>query len=273
MNGLKPEDYLEPSCVFCKPEDETAKPVDLRRCLDRLDAYLDRNDYAAARRHLDYWKAEALANNDLRGLLSIENERMGLFRKLGDEAAAREAVDSALALLPRTGLEDTVTAGTTLLNAATVYKRFGCAAEGLPLYEKARAIYEKVLPPEDGRRGGLYNNMALALTDLGRFAEARTLYEKALAIMEHQEHGALELAVTELNLANLAEAERGLLDAEEEIENRLDRAWALLHRPGLPRNGYYAFVCEKCAPSFGYYGRFMDAQELTETAEQIYHNM
>ena len=270
MNGLKPEDYLEPACIFCKPEDETAKPIDLRRCLTRLDEYLARNDYAAARRHLDYWKAEALANNDLRGLLSVENERMGLLRKLGDEAAANEAVDAALDLLSRTGLEDTATAGTTLLNAATVYKRFDRAAEALPLYEQARAIYERVLEPGDGRRGGLYNNMALALTDLGRWAEARALYEKALAIMENQEHGALERAVTELNLANLAEAERGLLEAEAEIEARLDRARALLDDPSLPRNGYYAFVCEKCAPTFGYYGRFMDAQELTETAERIY---
>ena len=270
MNGLRPEDYLEPNCIFCKPEDETARPIDLRRCLTRLDEYLDRNDYAAARRHLDYWKAEALANNDLRGLLSLENERMGLFRKLGDEAAAQEALASALDLVDRAGLDDTVTAATTWLNAATVRKRFGRAAEALPLCEKARAVYERALAPEDPRLGGLYNNMALTLTDLGRYAEARALYEKALTIMEKQEHGALEAAITELNLANLAEAERGLLEAEAEIEARLDRARALLEEPSLPRDGYYAFVCEKCAPSFGYYGRFLDAQELKERSERIY---
>ncbi len=270
MTGLRPEDYLEPACIFCKPEDGQAKPIDLRRCLTRLDEYLGRNDYAAARRHLDYWREEAVANNDLRGLLSVENERMGLFRKLGDEAAANEAVDASLALLRSTGLEDTVTAGTTLLNAATVYKRFGRSAEALPLYEKARSIYERELNPEDPRLAGLYNNMGLALADLGSFEEAKALYEKALSIMEKQEHGALEMAVTELNLAELAEARYGLLEAEAEIDARLDRARALLDSPALPRNGYYAFVCEKCAPSFGYYGRFMDAQELAKLAEDIY---
>ena len=112
--------------------------------------------------------------------------------------------------------------------------------------------------------------MALALADLGRYAEARALYEKALTIMEKQEQGAMEAAITELNLANLAEAEQGLLEAEEEIEAHLDRAWALLNDPALPQNGYYAFVCEKCAPSFGYYGRFLDAQELKERSERIY---
>ena len=270
MNGLRPEDYLNPGCIFCKPDDGSAKPIDLRRCLTRLDEYLGRNDYEAARRHLDYWKEEALANRDLRGLLSIENERMGLFRKLGDEAAAEAALASALALVEQTGLDGSVTAATTWLNAATVRKRFGRAAEALPLYEKARAVYEAALPADDGRLGGLYNNMALALTDLGRYAEARALYEKALTIMREQPRGALELAITELNLANLAEAERGLLEAEAEIEARLDRARALLEEPSLPRDGYYAFVCEKCAPSFGYYGRFMDAQELKERSERIY---
>ncbi|MBR6119955.1 MAG: tetratricopeptide repeat protein [Oscillospiraceae bacterium] len=270
MNGLRPEDYLDPGCIFCKPDDGSARPVDLRRCFTRLDEYLNRNDYEAARRHLEYWKAEALANRDLRGLLSIENERMGLFRKLGDEAAAEAALASALELVEQTGLDGSVTAATTWLNAATVRKRFGRADEALPLYEKARVVYEAALPADDGRLGGLYNNMALALTDLGRYAEARTLYEKALTVMRTQPRGALELAITELNLANLAEAEQGLLEAEAEIEARLDRARALLEEPSLPRDGYYAFVCEKCAPSFDYYGRFMDARELKERSEKIY---
>ena len=272
MNGLKPEDYLEPGCIFCKPENETAKPIDLRRCLTRLDRYLDRNDYPAACRHLDYWRAEALANNDLRGLLSIENERMGLFRKMGLRDRALESVRAALELIPRAGLEDTVTAATTLLNVGTVYKSFHEAETALPFYGQAREIYERELPASDPRLGGLYNNMALALGDLGRYAEARSLFEKALSVMEGQPNGALEMAVTELNLANLAEAERGLLEAESEIEARLDRARALLDSPALPRDGYYAFTCEKCAPTFDYYGRFMDAAELAETAKQIYSN-
>ena len=40
--------------------------------------------------------------------------------------------------------------------------------------------------------------------------------------------------------------------------------------PGLPRNGYYAFVCEKCAPTFDYFGRFAFAAELRAVSEEIY---
>lgn len=270
MKGLKPEDYLEPACIFCTPEEEAVRPVDLRRCLTRLDEHLGRNDYPAAQRHLDFWKQEAAAGNDWRGLLTIENERMGLFRKMGKRAEAMAAVDSALELIDRSGLGDTVTAGTTWLNIGTVCKQFNESRQALSWYEKARTVYERELPAGDGRLGGLYNNMGLALADLGRWEEAGALYEAAMEIMAGREHGSLEIAITQLNLANLAEARDGLLEAEAEIEDRLDRAWQLLQDPSLPRNGYYAFVCEKCAPTFGYYGRFMDARELTETAEAIY---
>ena len=267
---LKPEDYLEPACIFCRPDQEQAKPVDLRRFLTKLDEYLGRNDYAGARRHLDYWRAEALSCNDLRGLVTIENERMGLLRKTGAEQEAIETAEHALELVKQAGLENTVTAATTALNAATVYKRFDKPAQALPLYEQARAVYERELEPDDPRLGGLYNNMGLALTDLGRFTEAKELYRKALAIMSEAPNGKPEMAITELNLANLYEAEQGLLEAEAEIDACLDRAWALLSDPEAPRDGNYAFVCEKCAPTFGYYGRFLDAQELAETAEKIY---
>ena len=270
MQGLKPEDYLEPACIFCTPEQEAVKPVDLRRCITRLDEYLDRNDYDAATRHLDYWRQEAAAGRDWRGMLSIENERMGLFRKTGQREAALAAVSSALELIDRAGLGDTVTAATTWLNIGTVYKSLGEPETALPYYARARAVYERELAPADCRLGGLYNNMALTLADLGRFGEARDLFLRALEIMSAAPGGRLETAVTELNLADLAVAERGILDAEPELEARLDRAAALLEDPAQTRNGYYAFVCEKCAPTFGWYGRFAYAEELKERAEKIY---
>lgn len=267
---LNPEDYLEPVCIFCRPDQDLGKPIDLRRFLTKLDEHLSRRDYDAARRHLDYWRAEAEACNDPRGRVTIENEAMGLFRKIGLEDEAMEAAEAARALLDRAGLTGTVTAATTALNIATVHKRFGRPEQALALYEQAAAIYERNLAPEDERLGGLYNNMGLALTDLGRFDEALALYEKALAVMAKAPNGKPEMAITELNLANLWEAKLGLLEAESEIEGCLDRARALLEDPKAPRDGNYAFVCEKCAPTFGYYGRFADARELEALAEEIY---
>jgi tetratricopeptide (TPR) repeat protein len=138
------------------------------------------------------------------------------------------------------------------------------------LFEKAKVIYEGNLPKTDGRLGGLYNNMGLAYMGLKRFGEAYEAFLKALDVMGKVEHGALEQAITYLNLANAVELEHGLEKGERKIGQYLDKAAALLDDPSVPRDGYYAFVCEKCAPSFEYYGYFADAKELSRRAEEIY---
>ena len=48
------------------------------------------------------------------------------------------------------------------------------------------------------------------------------------------------------------------------------KAEKLLYTESLPRDGYYAFVCEKCAPVFAYYGYFLTEQELHRRAGEIY---
>ncbi len=243
--------------------------VSVERILTRLDGHLHKNDYAAAERHLDFWLREAEAAEDCKTVLLVQNERMGLYRKMGRREEALAAARAALATVEAQGIAHQVGAATTLLNAATVYKAFGLAETALPLFEQAREVYERELESEDARLAGLYNNMALALVDLGRYGDAVSLYEKALAIVEKKENGAPEAAITYLNIAGAKEAELGLLDADEQIGTCLEKAKALLEGHG-ERDGAYAFVCEKCAPVFGYYGHFIYEKELKERAKRIY---
>ena len=70
-------------------------------------------------------------------------------------------------------------------------------------------------------------------------------------------------------MADATEAALGPENAEEAVEEYLDRAETLLNTEHLPRNGYYAFVCEKCAPVFGHYGYFATEAELKKRAEEI----
>lgn len=243
--------------------------ISVERILSRLDEHLHKNDYASAERHLLYWLSEATASGDFHAELPVRNELMGLYRKLGRREEALSAASIAVERVNALGIAHQVGAATTLLNAATVCKAFGKAEESIPMFEAARTVYERELSPTDGRLGGLYNNMALALTDLSRFSEARELYRRAIAVMEQNEGGETEIAITYLNLADVAEAELGALEGSEEIEALLDRAEALLEQ--FPtRDGYYAFVCEKCASVFGYYGRFVYEKELSERARRIY---
>lgn len=243
--------------------------ISVERILAKLDEHLGRNDYAAAERHLIYWLSEAQAGGDGRTELLMRNELMGLYRKLSRREEALSSVDAALSAVKRMGVEHQVGAATTYLNSATVYKAFGMAERAMPLFERAREIYESELASDDERLGGLYNNTALALIDLGRFSEAYELYEKAISVMRSVEGGALEVAITYLNIATAKEAELGLLEADGEINEYLDRASALLDE-NESTDGYYAFVCEKCASVFGYYGRFLYDAELRERARRIY---
>ena len=269
---LEKEDYMDPACALCgKPgEPETVQPVPIGRILDKLREDEDRNDWESAERHLKYWLAEAEANGDERGQLTLNNELMGYYRKQGKQEEAFAHADRAVSLVEKLGMEETVTAGTTWVNAGTVREAFGDPVGGLAFFEKARENYEQNLTEEDGRLGGLYNNMALALTVCGRYEEADGMFRKALSVMAKQENGELEQAITWLNMADAAEAALGPEEAEAVTEEYLERAEALLDTDTLPRNGYYAFVCEKCAPVFGHYGWFAAEAELKRRAEEIH---
>jgi hypothetical protein len=70
-------------------------------------------------------------------------------------------------------------------------------------------------------------------------------------------------------MASAAEAEFGLEAAGEIIADYAERAEALLEAC-TARDGYYAFVCEKCASVFDYYGYFFYANELKKRAKEIY---
>ncbi len=240
------------------------------RILSRLDEYFSKNDYDGAEKHLKYWFDEALAINDLRGRLLLCNELIGLSRKRLNEKQTFEFVTEALDCLKLLDMENSVAAATTYINSGTAYKAFGRADEGFLHFEMALEIYQRELDETDSRMGGLYNNMALALVDLGRFEEAYILYDKAICIMEKIAGGELEMAITYLNIASAKETEFGLLDGEEEIENYIKTASKLLDVHKNSKDGYYAFVCEKCASVFGYYGYFIYEKELRERALKIY---
>lgn len=255
-------------CLLNMHPEVTRIPVG--RVIEKLDEILSRNDYSSAERHLKYWLAEAESGNDLHGKLTVLNEQIGLYRKVGNETDGLNAIENALNLADEMGIENTVSIGTTYVNAATGYKAFDKTEKALELYKKAKVIYEDLLEESDSRLGGLYNNMALTYVDLCNYSEAKRLYKKAIEIMSKQKYGELEMAITYLNLADLEVAENGHELAEERVSEYLEKAMNLIDTEYLPRDGYYAFVCEKCAPVFGYYGYFLVENDLKERAGTIY---
>ena len=269
------------------------RPVPQRRIIDKMDEYMSRRDYKGAERHLLYWLEEAKLGGDLQGQLMLRNELVGHYRKTGQKEPAMQSAAMALELLRELDMENTITAGTTYVNIATACGAFGDHERAIRLFEKARAAYESSSQTETQLLGGLYNNMALTCTELGRCEEALALYEKAADLMGRVPDGELEQAITYLNMANTVEVQLGLEAGEQQINALVERAEELLEAKGeellgkgeaaltdgtdlramkqeeRARLGYYAFVCEKCAPTFAYYGYFMTAESLTERSEEL----
>lgn len=240
------------------------------RVLDKLDSLLRANDYGEAKRLLQYWLSEADCTRDQQGGLLLENELMGLCRKLGEREEALRYAHAALDRVERMGIAENVGAATTYLNSATVYKAFGMAEDAIGLFQKAELIYEWNLDSDDDRWGGLYNNMGLALVDLKRFDEAEERYQKALAVMQRLPEKEPEQAITYLNMATAAETEQGLEAARPKIDELIRKAMVCMDVGKDRTDGNYAFVCEKCATVFGYYGYEEYARELTERCRRIY---
>lgn len=240
------------------------------RLLQKLDDYLSKNDYSAAKRHLLYWLNEAKLACDEKNVLLLNNELMGLCRKLGEKEQALAFAQNAIGQIEKMNIENNIGAATTYLNSATVYKAFGMAQNAISLFEKAKIIYEENLMPTDDRLAGLYNNMALALVDLKRFDEADSLYKKAISVLQNSLDKRPEQAITYLNMATATEMQYGLQEAEKIIDGHIQKAMELLNSCKNQTDGNYAFVCEKCSTVFGYYGYFDYENQLKERYRRIY---
>lgn len=240
------------------------------RVLEKLDSLLRSNDYAGAKRLLQYWLSEAECTGDDQGILLMENELMGLCRKLGEKEQALQYAQAALDQVGKMDIADNVGAATTYLNSATVCKAFGLPEDAINLFRMAQEIYERELPSTDERLGGLYNNMGLALVDLKQFRQAEEFYQKAISVMETVPEKEPEQAITYLNMATAAETELGLAKAQPQISELAQKAIACMEIGKDRTDGNYAFVCEKCATVFGYYGYEDYALQLQARCRRIY---
>ncbi len=266
-------DYREPSCPLCDggefynpDKDAPTERIPVVRIIERADLLFGKNDYRAAGRLLVYWRDEARALKDKGGELAMESELVGYYRKQNDKERCLASAARALLLTEELGQGDMASGATVFINCATAYKAFGMAEEALPLYRRAEEVYKKVLDKGDGRFGGLYNNMALALSELGDFLLAEEAYFSALEIMKGVKGGEAESAITYINLAHMYEASGEI----GKISACMRSAYELLKSDGLVHDGYYAFVLEKCAPSFGYFGNSAAYEEFKRESEAIY---
>ena len=261
---------IDEKCCCSK---EPIGTIPIGRIIDKLDVLFAHNKMDEVGDVLRYWESEARALNDDKGLLEILSEEIGYYRKVDDKIRGLKAVDEALFMLNCLDNENSVNNATIYLNCATTMKAFGKAEEAVGYYEKAKEVYERLLPKDDFRLAGLYNNYATALKDLERYDEARENYLKAIKLLEAKDDVYGEIAVSYVNLAHLeydAAYSKGE-SADERVDECLDKAYACLDDPNIKRDGNYAYICEKCAPAYEFFGYFMQRAELEKRANEIYN--
>ena len=184
---------------------------------DRLDAFYAAGDAPGAYAFLRRARDDALAGDDRAMLLTADNALIGHCREnvIFDEVEGyyREALDC----IERMDLHGSQAEATTFLNTATAFCIMGRAAESEALYDRAEALYRRLLPPNDPYMAAMSNNRGLLLRALGKRAEAFGAFRKSLAVLSQCEDVDAERAATLLNLASVCpekpQAEQYLAEA------------------------------------------------------------
>ena len=156
-------------------------------------------------------------------------------------------------------------------NMALTCAALGRYEEALELYEKALAVMADV-PDGELEQAITFLNMAdVVEAQLGpEEGESRifALVERAQELLENKSREILGPGWPLTDEGGVRYRLFGL-----PMRRRQDGAGSALRgksREERARIGYFAFVCEKCAPTFDHYGYFLAAEALKETAERIY---
>lgn len=242
--------------------------ISVPRFIEKLDACFRRDDLRAAEACIAAWEREARSLGDRRGLLSVLNEAVGCYRRTRQEEKALTAVRECLAILEELHAAAQPSGATVLVNAATTLASFGQEEAALPLYARAACCYAENGLNKSYENAALLNNSAAALYALRRYDEAEEHWRRAIAILRREGCHDGEIALSLVMLAHLAYDRDDT--AFPQVEALLDEAWEMLNSPRQPRDGNYAFILTKCAPSFDYFQRPEAAQALREVAKEIY---
>ena len=268
---IKKEDYIEQSCLLDTYSHKVCSApngkIPIKEILIELDELYSRERNADGSVFLEEWLEKAQEIGDWSGELSLYSELMGHHRRTGDKEKGLFACEQGIRIIKEQGIENSVSAATVMLNAATTYKAFGKAEKSLSIFTHVSRVFSDSLSPDDYRFAGLYNNMALTYTDLEDYENAEKCYTRALAVLQKCKKSENEQAVTYCNMCELYDK---INPEDERIALCAEKAYNLLCSETLLHDGYHAFTISKCAPTLDKLGFFLWAAELCERAKAIY---
>ena len=210
--------------------------MDVNVFYQTLDDLFAGGELAQVEPYLTASLSQAREDEDWQAYIAICNEMIGFYRSISQHEKAYQASEDVLLLMEELQLEDTEHFATVLLNSATAYRAGGRYRDAYEQYMRAAGIYAGLIPPEDYRFAGLYNNMSMLLEAMNENEQAARLAEQALAIIKKQPDARMEEATT---LTNLALIDFKLAKAEE-AERLLTEAVAIFEEAGEQTDAHYS---------------------------------
>ena len=246
--------------------------IDVDRFLKKIDSCFNKNDLDGAGECLNFWESEARSASDDRALLTILNEYLGFCRRVNNKEKAISSIDECKLLIEKLGISKNNGAATICINAATTYAHFGYLEEGLMLYDKAKKIYIELDKKDTYEYATLLNNSAGVLNILKRYDEAEKNYLEATEILKRIGNHDAEIALSLVMLAhiNFDKSENPDSYTYEKVESLLEESIKHITSDKIVRDGNFAFILSKIAPSFEYFKRPGYAKEMRELSKKIY---
>ena len=241
--------------------------------LQKLDEMYAEGNLAQAEKQLKNWIGDADIEFEKGAKLTFYNELIGLYRTTGRAKQGAELAEEAMALIEELGAAGTVSHGTTLLNAATVYARAALYDRSLELYAQAADIFAAQGLENSYQMAGLFNNMSRVYGEKGDDEKALSFLEEALKIISAQEDCEEEQATTWVNIS-YALMKLGRL---EEADEYIRKAIIYYASPAGCRDPHYAAALAASAELETRRGNYEDALEsyekaLTETKNHYGYN-
>lgn len=194
--------------------------------------------------------------------ISVGNEMIGFYRSTAQFEKAFAISEDVLLLMEELQLDHTEHFATTLLNVATAYRAAGRFKDALTDYSKALQIYESVLPKEDYRFAGLYNNMSILLEKMDENEKAASFLERAIAIVEKQADARMELATSKTNLALIYFK----LNDVNKAEDLLEEAVSIFRENGENTDAHFGAALAGMGEACYRVGRLQKALQYYEQA-------
>ena len=170
---------------------------------------------------------------DIQTARTLEGISNGLIRD-GHPKEALPLAEQALAIAIKAGGEESLDVALAYASVAEAHRFSQNPAWALPLFRKARAIYEKTLGPDHPRAASLLSQEGLILMQDGNLSLANQAMVKAVKSLRSScPDCVVELAIAENNLGLLRLKQKRYREADEALSTAVALREKFETRPGL----------------------------------------